>query len=315
MTKKKTITKDPILDNFYFEGNTFFYRSLPEIKQFSACTNRKNQEIIGLIKKLQLTTNRDISANTILSEEELLELCMHYHFELQKKEIISYQNLLLETRKINPKDKLIHRGPIVTIMGHIDHGKTTLLDYIKKSNIAEKEHGKITQTVNAYQINFHQQTITFLDTPGHHFFAEMRSRSADLTDLVILVVSAKEGVKQQTKEIYNYLSFIQIPIIVFLNKIDEKTANIEKTINELEEMGLIISDHGGEITCIQGSGLTGKGVNELLEHILLMAEHLPGLEASYDHRGSGIIIDNYFDKQVGNVCNLILKDGTLNLRD
>jgi translation initiation factor IF-2 len=127
-------------------------------------------------------------------------------------------------------------------MGHIDHGKTTLLDYLRKSNVVAKEHGKITQNVSAYQVKYQAQNITFLDTPGHHIFAKMRYRSTKLTDIVVLVVSAEEGVKNQTKEIYQYLTSASLPIIIFLNKMDKRTANADKVLREFEQLGIITSE-------------------------------------------------------------------------
>lgn len=216
--------------------------------------------------------------------------------------------------KTNKDAGLIARPPIVVVMGHIDHGKTTLLDFIRKTKITEKESGGITQHIGAYEIEFKGKRITFIDTPGHEAFSKMRSRGARVADVAILVVAADEGVKEQTKEAIRHVKEAEIPFIVAINKIDKPGANPEKIKKELAENEVLIESWGGKIPSVEISAKSGQRVDELLDLILLTAE-LEELKADPADLASGIIIEAHLDSRRGPVATLIVKNGTLRTGD
>ena len=220
---------------------------------------------------------------------------------------------------INMKDKnkqlgLVSRPPIIVVLGHVDHGKTSLLDYIKKTKIAEKESGGITQHIGAYEIEIKGKKITFIDTPGHEAFSKIRSRGAKVADIAILVVAADEGVKVQTKESLKDIKKAQIPYIVAITKIDKAGANLEKVKNELSEAGVLLEGRGGDIPFVGVSSKTGQGIDELLELILLLSE-MQELKADPNNQAIGFIIESHLDRSRGNTASLIITDGTLHLKD
>ncbi len=204
------------------------------------------------------------------------------------------------------------RAPVVTIMGHVDHGKTTILDAIRKSRLAQKEYGQITQRIGAYRVNLPQGSIVFLDTPGHEAFTAMRARGATVTDLVVLVVAADEGVKPQTLEAINHARSAGVPIIVAVNKIDRPNANPDRVRQQLSEHGLVPDSWGGETVFVNVSAITGEGLNDLLEMILLVAEMLE-LKADPEKLGEGIVIESQLDRARGPVLSVLVKDGTVRL--
>jgi len=205
---------------------------------------------------------------------------------------------------------LLERPPIVVVLGHVDHGKTTLLDYIRKTSVAEKESGGITQHIGAYQIVHKDKTITFIDTPGHEAFSQMRSRGARVADIAILVVAAEEGVKPQTKEVISHIKEFEIPVVVAINKIDKPVANPSKVIGELAKEGIVVESQGGKIPSVNVSAKTGQGVDELLEVILLVAE-MEELKADAAKPASGVAIESYLDSKRGPTATLLVQDGTL----
>lgn len=206
------------------------------------------------------------------------------------------------------------RPPIVVILGHIDHGKTTLIDYIRKTKVAEKEAGGITQHIGAYQIEHHGKIITFLDTPGHEAFSAIRSRGAKVADIAILVVAADEGVKTQTKEAVKHIQEAKIPFIVAINKIDKETANQNMVKKQLVDLGILLEEWGGKIPSISISAKTGKNVDHLLDLIILIAE-IEELKAEEDKNAQGVIIESHLDQRRGFVATLLVQEGTLNLND
>ncbi len=208
------------------------------------------------------------------------------------------------------KENLMIRPPIAVVLGHVDHGKTSLLDAIRKTNIAEKESGGITQHIGAYQIEFQGKKITFIDTPGHEAFSQMRSRGAKAADIAILVVAAEEGVKPQTKEVINYLKQEKIATIVAVNKIDKPQANFEKVLGELEKEGLLVEGRGGQVPAVKVSAKEGTGINDLLEIILLVAE-MEDLKADPGRSAEGVVIESYLDARRGPVATLLVFEGTL----
>lgn len=214
----------------------------------------------------------------------------------------------------NKQLSLVSRPPIIVVLGHIDHGKTTLLDYIRNTKITEKESGGITQHIGAYEIEVNNHKITFIDTPGHEAFSKIRSRGAKAADIAILVVAADEGVKQQTKESLKTIQEAQISFIVAITKIDKPEANIEKVKNELSEAGVLLEGRGGEVPVVGVSSKTGQGIDELLELLILISE-IKDLKANTNKPASGIIIESHSDRLRGNIATLIITDGTLYLKD
>lgn len=216
------------------------------------------------------------------------------------------------------RENLVTRPPVVVVMGHVDHGKTSLLDYIRQSRVALKEAGGITQHVGAYEIEYSppagtgvsKQRITFIDTPGHEAFAKIRERGAKVADLAILVIAADEGIKPQTKEALSYIEKEKLPFIIALNKIDLPQANPDKVKQELAELGVFVEGWGGKIPCLTVSAKTGQGIDELLEMILLVAE-LEDLKADPSAEPEGVIIESSLDPNRGIVATAIILNGTL----
>lgn len=206
--------------------------------------------------------------------------------------------------------KQIERPPVVCIMGHIDHGKSTLLDYIRKTNIVDQEAGGITQKISAYEVIHNGKKITFLDTPGHESFAKIRQRGANVADIAILVVSAEDGVKRQTIEALHCIKESQTPMIVAINKIDKPGADIERTKISLAENEIYLEGYGGEVPFVPISAKTGQGVSELLDLMLLVAE-MSEIKGTKDKNAEGVIIEANLDKQKGISATMIIKDGTI----
>jgi len=212
---------------------------------------------------------------------------------------------------IKTKDKnLVSRPPIVVVLGHIDHGKTSLLDKIRKSHVAEKETGGITQHIGAYQIEREGQKITFIDTPGHEAFSAMRSRGAKVADIAILVIDSSEGVKTQTKEVISHIKKAQIPFIVALNKIDRSDADPERVKRELRKEEVLVESLGGKVPSVAVSARTGEGIYDLLDLILLVAE-MEELKTDLSKTAEGVVIEAYLDSKRGPIATLLLNNGIL----
>jgi len=212
------------------------------------------------------------------------------------------------------ENNLINRPPVVVVLGHVDHGKTTLLDYIRKTKVAEKEIGGITQSIGAYEVEVKGKKITFIDTPGHEAFLELRSRGAKTADLAILVVASDEGVKPQTLESLKIIQEAGIPYLVAFTKIDKPEANLEKAKKELAENGVYLEKWGGNIPWVAVSAKTGEGIDELLEIIILLGE-LENLKGNPNQEASGFILESYLDSRRGPTAILIITNGTLRLKD
>ncbi len=218
------------------------------------------------------------------------------------------------TRQADDPSKLKTRPPVVTIMGHVDHGKTSLLDAIRKTNVALGEAGGITQRIGAYQVELNGRKITFIDTPGHAAFTSMRAKGAQVTDIVVLVVAADDGVMPQTIEAYNHAKSAGVPIIVAVNKIDKPNAQPDRVLQELSELGLVAEKWGGDTVTVEVSAIQKIGISELMEMILLVAD-MRELKANFDGKAQGIILDSYIDTGLGTVAHLIVKNGTLKTGD
>ena len=212
------------------------------------------------------------------------------------------------------KNKLKTRPPIVVILGHVDHGKSSILEAIKDLKITSREAGGITQHIGAYQIEHKEDKITFIDTPGHETFSAMRSRGAKVADIAILVVAAEEGVKPQTKEAIKHIQKAGLSAIIAINKIDKKEAQPEKVKQELSQYGLVAESLGGEVPVIYTSATTKYGIEELLEMINLIAE-MNEFKYNPDEPASGVIIESHIDKFKGATATLLVKEGILNKKD
>ena len=212
------------------------------------------------------------------------------------------------------KKNLIEKSPVVVILGHVDHGKSSLLEAIKDFRITQKEAGGITQHIGAYQVEYKGKKITFIDTPGHYAFGAMRSRGAKIADIAVLVVAAEEGVKPQTIEAINSIKEAGIQTIVALNKIDKPNANPQKVKNELSKIGFIVEEIGGDIPCVETSALQKTGINELLELILLIRD-MQNVKVDPDQPAEGVVIETYLDEQRGAVATLLVQKGTLHTQD
>ncbi|MFW6056779.1 MAG: translation initiation factor IF-2, partial [Chloroflexota bacterium] len=214
-------------------------------------------------------------------------------------------------RKTSKRETALEpRPPVVTIMGHVDHGKTTLLDTIRKENVTAGEAGAITQHIGAYQNVVDGRPITFLDTPGHHAFTEMRARGAHATDIVVLVVAADDGVMPQTREAIDHAKAAGVPIVVAINKVDKPDANIDKTKQQLADAGLLIEEWGGDTIAIPISAKTGDGVPDLLENLFLVAE-IAEFTADPTGNAEGVVIEAKLDKARGSLATLLVQQGTL----
>jgi len=227
----------------------------------------------------------------------------------QNIEIISIEDEI-RTRAESKPDELIIKAPIVTIMGHVDHGKTTLLDSIQKSNLVNKESGGITQHIGAYQIRYNNRPITFIDTPGHEAFTQLRARGANLTDIVVLIVAADDGVMPQTKEAIDHAKAAAVPIIVAINKIDKPEADSDKTKQQLSKAGLLVEDWGGDIISIDISAKEKTNLNELLELILLLSD-MNEFKGNPKVPAQGVILESHLDSKKGPVATVIIQNGIL----
>lgn len=263
-----------------------------------------------------------------LDKKTIEEIAFSYNvivnFESPKKRVVteeSEEDIELQLAKKweeiyeKEKDRLENRPPVVTIMGHVDHGKTSLLDAIRHSRLAEKEEGGITQSIGAYQIEYNGKKITFIDTPGHEAFTEMRARGAQVTDIVVLVIAADDGVMPQTIEACNHAKSANVPIIVAINKIDKPNANVELTKQQMvSKLGLVPEDWGGDTITVPISAKTSKGIDDLLEMILLVAE-LQDIKCIPDGKARAVIIESKIDKAMGPLGTVIVKDGILKTGD
>ena len=267
-----------------------------------------------LIKKLFMELKIMANINQSLTLEQIELIAMDYGKELQEEVEINKEDLDLYFEVEDQDKDLKERAPIVTIMGHVDHGKTTLLDTIRNTRVTAGEAGGITQHIGAYQVRAKDKKITFLDTPGHAAFTTMRARGAKITDVTILVVAADDGVMPQTIEAINHAKAAEVPIIVAVNKMDKPQANPDRVMNELVEYGLISEEWGGDTIFVPISALKGEGIDELLENILLVTE-MQELKANPNRLALGTVIEAKLDKGRGAVATLLVQNGTLNVGD
>ena len=266
----------------------------------------------GEIIKILFMLGKMVTINSSLDDENVELVCMEFGVDATK-EAPHEDETLLDTEEDDPND-LVERAPIVTIMGHVDHGKTTLLDYIRNSRVVEGEFGGITQHIGAYQVNVNGKLVTFLDTPGHEAFTAMRARGASVTDIAVIVVAADDGVMPQTIEAVDHAKAAGVPIIVAINKMDKPGANPDKVKNAMSELGLMPEEWGGDTIYVECSAKSGAGVQDILETILVVAE-VRDLKANPKKLATGTVIEAKLDKGRGPVSTLLVQNGTLRQSD
>jgi len=265
-----------------------------------------------LIKKL-IGLGLMVSVNQSIDFENAELIALEYKKTLKREETQDVANFE-EYEIIDKEEDLEKRPSVVTIMGHVDHGKTTLLDYIRNSKVTETEFGGITQHIGAYQVEHNGEKITFIDTPGHAAFTEMRARGASVTDIVIIIVAADDGVMPQTKEAVEHALSANVPIIVAVNKIDKPEANVERIMTGMAEIGITPEAWGGDIPFVNISAHTGEGIENLLETIILISE-MNNLKANPNRYAVGSVIESKVDKNIGGIASILIQNGTLRLGD
>ena len=272
-----------------------------------------NIQVNDIIKFLFIEKKMMVTINQTLDDETIGLICLQYGYDFKKEKIVSEENFE-EVEIVDKPEDLLPRAPIVTIMGHVDHGKTTLIDAIRSSHLTEAEVGGISQAIGAYQKEINGQKITFLDTPGHEAFTAMRQRGAAVTDIVVLVVAADDGVMPQTIEAIDHAKAAGVPIIVAINKMDKEGANPERVKTELMSYDIIAEEYGGSNICCEISAKKNIGIKELLESILLVAE-MQELKANPNRYAIGTVIEANLDKGEGPKATLLVENGTLTFQD
>ena len=286
--------------------------TLPENITIKDLADKMKVPAAGIIKKLFLE-GKIVTLNQEISYEEAESIAIEYDIICEKEVKVDVIEELLKEDEENEED-MVPRPPVICVMGHVDHGKTSLLDAIRKTNVTDKEAGGITQHIGAYTVQINGQKITFLDTPGHEAFTAMRMRGANATDIAVLVVAADDGVMPQTVEAISHARAAGIEIIVAVNKIDKPNANIDRVKQELAEYELIPEEWGGSTVFAPVSAKTGEGISQLLEMILLTAEILE-LKANPNRMARGLVIEAQLDKGRGPVATVLVQKGTLHVGD
>ena len=302
--KEKLISNAPIQDD-----SVVLYTENMTIGDLANALHVSGAE---LVKKLFMLGTM-ATVNNSISFENAEILVLDYDKQLKREETADVTNFE-EFEVIDNEEDLLERPAVVTIMGHVDHGKTTLLDTIRKTNVALGEAGGITQAISAYQIVYKDKPITFIDTPGHAAFTEMRARGASITDIVIIIVAADDGVMPQTREAIDHAKAAGVPIMVAINKIDKPGANVERVMTQLTECGLTPESWGGDTLYNEISAKNAIGIDELLENILLIAE-MNSYKANPNRYAIGTVIESRLDKHVGPIVTLLIQNGTLRLGD
>ncbi len=306
-TRKPSVqqTMAPIkIEKAYMTADTITVKDLTERIGKPAGEILKKLLMLGIMSNI----------NSELDFDTASLVCTEFGVTLEMKQEKTAEDVLSDTNVEDREEDLKPRPPVVTIMGHVDHGKTTLLDYIRKSKVAAGEAGGITQHIGAYTVRLNGRPITFLDTPGHEAFTAMRLRGTQATDIAILVVAADDGVMPQTVEAINHAKAANVPVIVAINKMDKPGATPDRVMQDLTKYGLVPEDWGGETIMVPVSALTGDGVDDLLEMVLLQADVL-NLRANPDRMAVGVIIEAKLDKARGPLATVLLKNGTLRVGD
>jgi len=310
--KKKEMykNKEKLISNTVVNSDNFvIYHENMTVSELALSLGVKSAELIKKLFGLGIMATN----NNSISFENAELLVVDYDKELKREEatdVVNFENFEI----VDNEEDLVSRPPVVTIMGHVDHGKTTLLDTIRKSSVASLEAGGITQAISAYQVTCNDKLITFIDTPGHAAFTEMRARGASITDIIIIIVAADDGVMPQTREVIDHAKAANVPILVAINKIDKPGANPERVMTELTEYGLTPEEWGGDTIYTRISALNGTGVDELLENILLVAE-MQNYRANPNRYAMGTVIESRLDKHLGPVVTVLIQNGILRLGD
>lgn len=304
-SKLKESTETGLIDG------VFVYTEPLSIADFAKKINKNSPEIIKWFFK----AGKMVTQNQILTEDQMGELCLEFGYDFKKETTVTKENIFDTFNIIDDPKDLKLKPPVVTIMGHVDHGKTSLLDSIRNANVTKGEFGGITQHIGAYQVTVgNKQKVTFIDTPGHEAFTEMRARGSEVTDIVILVVAADDGVMPQTEEAIDHAKAANVPMIVFVNKIDKLGSDPNKVKIELMNYGIVAEEFGGDIPFIEGSATTKKGIDNLLDTILLVAE-LKELKSNPDKFAAGTVLEAHLDKGRGPIATVLVQHGTLKIRD
>lgn len=287
----------------------FVYTGAITVNELAKALNILPSDII----KYFFLKKQMVTINSLLDDDNIGEVCLEFGYDFQKKVIVDAENFEELEIKDDEKD-LLERPPVVTIMGHVDHGKTTLIDAIRDSNLVDGEFGGISQSIGAYQKEVHGKKVTFIDTPGHEAFTAMRSRGASVTDIVVLVVAADDGVMPQTIEAIDHAKAADVPIIVAINKMDKPGADPDRVKNELMAHNVISEDYGGDAIMVEISAKKRQNIDKLLETIVTVAE-LAELKANPSRYALGIVLEAELDKQEGPKATLLVQNGTLNTGD
>ena len=308
--KKMYKNKEKLQSNEIVQDeNVILYKENMTVAEFANLLEIASVELVKKLMALGVMAN----INQSIDYDSASIIASEYDKVLKKEEtadISNFEQFEIEDRE----EDLVERPPVVTVMGHVDHGKTTLLDYIRNSDVVAGEAGGITQAIGAYSVKCKDKRITFIDTPGHAAFTEMRARGAEMTDIVIIIVAADDGIMPQTKEAIDHAKAAKVPIIVAINKIDKPEANIERIMTALVENGLTPEEWGGDIIVNKISAKTGEGVDSLLENILLVAE-MQEYKANPSRYATGAVIEAKKDSKVGSTATLLIQNGTLRLGD
>ena len=312
MKKRKEMYKhkDKLMSNVAVDSdNVLIYSEGMTVSEFA---NKIGVSVGEIIKKL-MGLGMMMNLNAVIDFDTAEILASEYDKSIKRDTSVDEVNF--EELEIDEDESdLLERPPVITIMGHVDHGKTTLLDTIRNSHVATGEAGGITQHIGAYQISYQGKKLTFIDTPGHAAFTEMRARGASVTDIVIIIVAADDGVMPQTREAIDHAKAAGVPIVVAVNKMDKPTANPDRVMTEMAEHNIIPESWGGDVMFVNISAKTGMGIDDLLERLLLISE-MQELKANPKRYASGTVIESKMDKNLGVVSTLLIQNGTLRIGD
>ena len=279
------------------------------VGELAAALKKTAAEVIKVLLKLGMMA----TVNQVIDYDTAEIVVTEMGAKIEKQVVVTIEERIMDDTEDNAEN-LKPRSPVVVVMGHVDHGKTSLLDAIRNTAVTDTEAGGITQHIGAYRVNCNGQDITFLDTPGHAAFTSMRKRGAMATDIAVLVVAADDGIMPQTVEAINHAKAANVQIIVAINKMDKPEANPDRVLQQLTEHGLVPEKWGGDIICVPVSAKTHEGIDSLLENILLVAEVME-LKANPDRKAKGIVIEARLDKGRGPVASLLVQNGTLKSGD
>ena len=285
---------------------------IPEEISIGDLALRLKATVAEVVKKAFLMGTM-VTANDVVDFDTASLIAMEFHAKVEKEVVVTIEEQIIDDSE-DSDENLVERAPVIVVMGHVDHGKTSLLDYIRHAHVTATEAGGITQHIGAYRVNINDRDITFLDTPGHEAFTTMRARGAQVTDIAILVVAADDGIMPQTIEAINHAKAAGVSVIVAINKMDKPGANPEQVKQQLTEYELIPEEWGGDTPCVPVSAKTGMGIDELLEMVLLVAD-MKELKANPDRAAKGTVIEARLDKGRGPVASILVQNGTLHTGD